>query len=160
MVQADIAKNSMPGNETKIDQEQGRPSGITVLSILYFLISIFYLLKFSQVLLQWDNLEKLPLLIRPFYLAADSLVWCISGNILAWGLWTGKYWARPAALIISSFYSLVFWADRIWVAEPGGLAQRWPINIILTIIGLGMITIILNRRSSQDYFRINPAKIP
>jgi len=150
----------MPGNETKPNQEQGRPSGITVLIILYFLISTFYLLKFSQVLLRWSSLEKLPLTIEPFYLAADSLVWFISGIILAWGLWTGKKWSGPAAMILSFLYGLAFWADRIWVAEPEGLAQRWPINLVLTIIGFSMVTLILSRRSSQDYFRKNPVKIP
>ena len=150
----------MPGNETKPNQEQGRPSGITVLSFLYFLISFFYLLKLSQVLLQWSSLENLPLTISPFYLAGDSLVWSISGIILAWGLWTGKKWSRPAVMILSFLYSLSFWADRIWIAESEGLAQRWPVNLALTIIGFGMISLILSRRSSQDYFRKNPAKIP
>ena len=150
----------MSGNKIKPNQEQGRPSGITVLSILYFLISLFYLLKFSQVLLQWSSLENLPLTISPIYLAGDSLLWCISGIILAGGLWIGKRWASPAVMILSFLYSLVFWADRIWIAEPEGLAQRWPINLLLTIIGLSVIALILSRRSSQDYFQKNPAKIP
>ena len=150
----------MPGNETKPNQEKGRPSGITVLSFLYFLISLFYLLKLSQVLLQWSSLENLPLTISPFYLAGVSLVWWISGTILAGGLWKGKRWASPAVMILSLLYALVFWADRIWIAEPEGLAQRWPVNLLLTIIGFGMITLILSRRSSQAYFQKNPAKIP
>jgi hypothetical protein len=150
----------MPGNKDKPNQEQGRPTGIKVLSIIYFLISLFYLLKFSQVLLQWSRLEKLSLTISPFYLAADSTVWCVSGLILVWGLWAGKSWTRPAVLILSLLYSLVFWADRIWIAEPEGLAQRWPVNLVLTITGLGFIILILNRKSSRDYFQKNPAKIP
>ena len=150
----------MPENDIKPNQEQGRPLGITVLSILYFLISLFYLLKFCQVLLQWSSLENLPLTISPIYLASDSMVWFVLGIILAWGLWTGKKWSSPAALTISFLYSLVFWADRIWIAEPEGLAQRWPVNLFLTIIGFGMISLILSRKSSHDYFRKNPAKIP
>jgi hypothetical protein len=150
----------MSGNEIKPNQEQRRPIGINVLSILLFLISLFYLLKLSQVLLHWSRLEKLPLTISPLYLAVDSLVWCVSAIILAWGLWVGRSWARPTTLIISILFSLVFWADRIWIAEPEGLAQRWPINLILTIIGLGMILFVLRRKSTRDYFWENPAKIP
>jgi hypothetical protein len=150
----------MSGNEIKPNQEQRRPIGIKVLSVLLFLISLFYLLKLSQVLLHWSRLEKLPLTISPLYLAADSLVWCVSAIILAWGLWVGRSWARPTTLIISILFSLVFWADRIWIAEPEGLAQRWPINLILTIIGIGMILLVLNRKSTRDYFWENPAKIP
>ena len=150
----------MSGNEIKPNKEQRRPTGIKVLSILLFLISLFYLLKLSQVLLHWSRLEKLPLTISPFYLAADSLVWCVSAIILAWGLWVGRSWARPTTLIMSILFSMVFWADRIWIAEPEGLAQRWPINLILTIMGLGMILLILSLKSSRGFLQKNPAKIP
>jgi len=150
----------MSGNEIKPNKEQRRPTGIMVLSILLFLISLFYLLKLSQVLLHWSRLEKLPLTISPFYLAVDSLVWCVSAIILAWGLWVGRSWARPTTLIMSILFSMVFWADRIWIAEPEGLAQRWPINLILTIMGLGMILLILSLKSSRGFLQKNPAKIP
>jgi len=150
----------MSGKETKSNQERGRPTGIKVLSIILFLISLFYLLKLSQVILQWSNLENLQLTTTPFYLAADSIVWCVSAIILAWGIWVGRRWAGPTTLIMSFTYSCAFWIDRIWIAEPEGLAQRWPINLLLTILGLGMILLIINRKSSRDYFRGNPAKIP
>lgn len=150
----------MPANEIKPNYEQRRPTGIKVLSILIFLISLFYLLKLSQVILQWSNLEILPLTISPFYLVVDSLVWSVSAIILARGLWIGRCWSRPATLITSLLYSLAFWADRIWIAEPEGLAQRWPINLFLTILGLGIISLILSRNSSRDYFLEYPAKIP
>lgn len=150
----------MSGNEIKPNQEQRRPIGIKVLCVLLFLISLFYLLRLGQVLLHWSRLEKLPLTITPLYLAADSLVWCVSAIILAWGLWVGRSWARPTTLIMSILFSLAFWADRIWIAEPEGLAQRWPVNLILTIIGLGMILLVLSRKSTRDYFWENPAKIP
>ncbi len=131
-----------------------------MLSILYIIISLFHLLKFIQVIIQWSILIKLPLSISPIYLAGDGLIWGSAGLILAGGLWAGKSWSSPAVMILSFLYSLVFWADRIWIAEPEGLAQRWPINLILTIIGLGMILLVLSRKSSRDYFRKNPAKIP
>jgi hypothetical protein len=150
----------MAGNQIKHNQEQGRPPGIKFLSILYLLIGLFYLLKLSQVLFNWSMLGELPLTITPAYLAADSLVWCVAGIILAWTLWKGKSWSSSTVLVLSFLYSLVFWIDRIWIAEPEGLAQRWPVNLFLTIIGLGMILLILRRKSSQDYFQKNPAKIP
>jgi hypothetical protein len=150
----------MPGNEIKPKQEQGRPPGIKFLSILCILIGLFYLLKLSQVLFKWSLLKELPLTITPAYLAADSLVWCVAGISLAWSLWNGKSWSSSAVLALSFLYSLVFWIDRIWIAEPEGLVQRWPFNLLLTIIGLGLILLVLRRKSSQDYFQKNPAKIP
>lgn len=137
-----------------------RPALITLLSILFALGSLFFLLKFSQALLQWKNLKNLPLSISPAYLAVDGLVWWATGLVLSLALWRGKGWSRPTVMILSMVYSLKFWVDKIWIAEPESLAQRWPINLLLTIIGLGFILLVLSRKSSQDYFLENPAKIP
>jgi len=137
-----------------------RPALITMLSILFALGSLFSLLKFSQALLQWNNLKNLPLSISPAYLAIDGLVWWATGLVLSLALWRGKGWSRPAVMIFSIVYSLEFWVDKIWIAEPEGLAQRWPINLLLTIIGLGMILLVLSLKSTRDYFCENPAKIP
>jgi len=150
----------MAGNEIKSNQMQKRPSGIKALTILYFLISLFYLLKLSQVLFQWSWLERLPLTISPYYLVVDSLVWITVGISLVWGFWKGKAWSRPAAMILSILYSLAFWIERIWIAEPEGLARRWPFNLFLTVVGIGLIFFVLNRKSSKEYFQKNPAKIP
>lgn len=141
----------MSGNKIKPNQKRRRPTGIKVLSIFLFLVSLFYLLKLSQVLLQWPSLEELPLTITPFYLAADSSIWLVSGILMVWGLWKGKCWSRTATQVLSLVYSLAFWADRIWIAEPETLAQRWPINLLLTIVGLAIVGLILNRKSSRDY---------
>jgi len=140
--------------------QNNRPALITLLSILFALGSLFNLLKFSQALLQWNSLIKLPLSISPAYLAIDGLVWWITGLILSLALWRGKGWSRPAVIILSVVYSLKFWVDRIWIAEPEGLTQRWPINLLFTIIGLSMLLVILYRKSTRDYFREIPAKIP
>lgn len=150
----------MPGNGTKPNHEPKRPTGIKALMLLYGLISLFYLLKLSQVLSQWFWLENLPVTISPYYLAADSLVWLGAGLSLVRGIWKGRTWSRPAAMVLSILYGLVFWIDRIWIAEPEGLELRWPVNLFLTIIGISMTFIVLNRKSSQEYFRKNPAKIP
>ncbi len=139
---------------------RSRPRQITILCWVYLLISIFYFLKLGQVLLHWSSLEKLPLTISPLYLASDSLVWCVSAIILTWGLWVGRSWSRPTTLILSILFSMVFWVDKIWIAEPEGLAQRWPISLVLTMIGLGMILLVLSLKSTRDYFWENPAKIP
>jgi len=140
--------------------QNNRPALITLLSILFALGSLFSLIKFSQALLQWNNLKNLPLSISPAYLAIDGLVWWATGLVLSLALWRGKGWSRPAVMILSMVYSLEFWVDKIWIAEPEGLAQRWPINLLLTIIGLGMILLVLSRKSTRDYFWENPAKIP
>ena len=136
-----------------------RPKSITTLSVLYSLISLIFLLKVNQVFFQWNRLVELPLTVSPTYLIVNGLVWCISGFVIALGLWKGKYWSSPAAVILSLLYSLVFWIDQIWISEPEVLLTRWPINLVYTIFGLGLIFIILNKKSSRAYFNRNPVKI-
>ncbi len=133
---------------------------ITALSWGVLLMSAAHFFKFIQVLLSIHTLRLLPMTISPAYLAGNGLFWGISGIFLSWGFWKGKSWSRSAGILFSIGYSLAFWIDLIWIAEPEGLAQRWPVNLILTIISLGTILLVLSRKSTRDYFSENPAKIP
>ena len=137
-----------------------RPRMISALIWGILLISAFHLFKFVMVLITIEVLQILPLNVSPVYLAGDGLFWGISGIFLSWSLWTGKSWSRAASYILSVGYCLVFWIDRIWIAEPELISQRWPVNLTLTIIGLGFIIFILAGKPSREYFRKNPVKIP
>ncbi|MCD6424209.1 MAG: hypothetical protein J7L35_01780 [Anaerolineales bacterium] len=137
-----------------------RPRLLTGLGWFFLLVSIFHFLKFTQTIRNIELLQSLPMAISPLYLAGDGLIWGLSGMVLAWGLWKGKRWSSPAAIILSLFYSLAFWADRIWIAEPESLALRWPVNLVLTISVFGLIVLVLTHKTSRAYFRKNPAKIP
>jgi len=141
-------KTSLPDGSLSKD----RPRMITFLSILIFLISLFHLLKLSQVIIQWDILTTIPLTVSPLYLAADGLVWWISGLILTWGLWTGRSWTRKIGLSLALIFAAVFWIDLIWITEPDILQTRWLINLVFTVLGLSGIFIILNTASSRDFF--------
>ncbi|NQS90804.1 MAG: hypothetical protein HQ574_00205 [Chloroflexi bacterium] len=151
----------MPGNVTtsNIPQEKGRPLGITLLSILYLIISFFHLFKFLMVVLQYSSLSVIPITVSPIYLAASGLIWGLSGIFLFWSLWKGKPWASPAAIALSLIFCLVFWMDRIWIADPISFWTRWPFNLAITFIGLGGLLLVLNQKSSRRFFRKNPAKI-
>jgi hypothetical protein len=152
----------MPNQETTRDpsEEQRRPRIITLLSILIFLISLFHLVKFSQAIIQWELLASLPLTVSPLYLIGDGLVWGLSAGFLSWSLWTGKSWARSWGIILSLAYTVVFWIDTIFLAEPGTTQSRWPINLVLTLAGLSLLFLILSLKQCQAYFNKNPVKIP
>jgi hypothetical protein len=136
-----------------------RPWQITLLSWVYLLISGFHLLRFVLVLGKIDLLRRLALEISPLYLAVDGLIWGLAGLILALGLRQGKSWSPRAVVVLSLVYTLAFWVDRIWIAEPGSFSVRWPINLFLTIISLGLMMLTLVQKSSQEFFLTNPAKI-
>lgn len=141
-------KTSLPDGSLSKD----RPRMITFLSILIFLISLFHLLKLSQAIIQWDILSTIPLTVSPLYLAADGLVWWVSGLILTWALWTGQSWTRKIGLSLALIFAATFWIDLIWITEPDILQTRWLINLVFTVLGLSAMFIILNTASSRDFF--------
>ena len=150
----------MPQNDlsSKKFQRVHRPRNITVLSIFVLLISLFHLLKLSQVITQWEILSSLPITVSPFYLAADGFVWGISGLILSWGLWTGQTWAGKAILVLALLFAGAFWIDLIWVSEPEQLQTRWLINLVFTSLGLLAVFLSLNLTTSRIFFNGNPVK--
>jgi len=150
----------MPQNEPSAEksQRQSRPRNITVLSIFVLLISLYHLLKLSQVITQWEMLTALPITVSPFYLAADGFVWGVSGLILSWCLWTGQTWAAKAGLILTLLFAGVFWIDLIWISEPEQLQTRWLINLVFTMLGLSAVFLSLNLTNSRVFFSGNSAK--
>ena len=56
-----------------------RPRQLTVLGWFFLLVSIFHFLKFIQAISNIALLRSLPLAVSPFYLAADGLVWGLTG---------------------------------------------------------------------------------
>ena len=150
----------MPQNEPSAEksQRQSRPRNITVLSIFVLLISLFHLLKLSQVITQWEMLTALPITVSPFYLAADGFSWGVSGLILSWSLWTGQTWAAKVGLILALLFAGVFWIDLIWISEPEQLQTRWLINLLFTVLGLLTVFLSLNLTNNRVFFSGNSAK--
>jgi hypothetical protein len=123
------------------------------------MVSIFHLFNFIQFLINLQILQTLPITVSPIYLAVIGLIWGVLGLFLTWSLWTGKPWSQRAGLFLSLAYMIFFWIDLIWLAEPEVLKTRWLINLILTALGLPAVILILNLKSSRDYFSGNPVKI-
>lgn len=136
-----------------------RPRMITILCVLIFLISLFHILKLSQVIIKWGLLNNLPITIPPIYLALDGFVWGVSGVILTWGLWTGQPWAPTTCKVLAVIYLAAFWIDLVFISEPDILKIRWLINLLKSLLGFSAIFITLNTKPSRNYFTGNPAKI-
>ena len=135
-----------------------RPRMVTVICLMFLLISVSHLFKFIQVLLNLRILQSLPITVSPFYLAADGFVWGVSGLILSWSLWTGQTWAAKVGLILTLLFAGVFWIDLIWISEPEQLQTRWLINLLLTVLGLLTVFLSLNLTNSRVFFSGNSAK--
>lgn len=137
-----------------------RPKLLTLLAILVFVFSIFQIFVFGQVLYQWELLAALPLSSEPILLAGSSLMWGITGIYLSFSLWTGKSWARIGSMSYWTFFSICSWIRLVWIVEPTTLQSRWPVNLVITVIGLGSLFVILSLKSTRSYFKINAVKIP
>jgi hypothetical protein len=105
-------------------------------------------------------MASLPLSVAPGLLVLDSVVWSITGVLISVSLWLGKRWARVGCLAFGIIYSVYSWISLLWIVEPSTLQDRWPVNLVFTIIGLGTLLAILNLKSTQIYFGRNAVKIP
>lgn len=97
---------------------QGRPTGVAVLAILEAVSGIYYLITgfgefLSASIISTLARSGIPFDVIPLLPRAIGTVLIFFGLVsllLAWGLWTGKGWARMVALvfaILSIILSLV-----------------------------------------------------
>lgn len=141
--------NSHP---SPVDSGTQRPSWIIALCVLTTLISLSHLLRFILVLSNWQILEQLPLKISPLYLNLDGIIWGTAGVVLTWGLWQGSSSAWIWTQVLALLYAAACWADLLWAAPPSLQSTRWPLNLLLTILGLGFVYFTLYMKASQEYF--------
>jgi xanthine/uracil/vitamin C permease (AzgA family) len=111
------------------------------------------------VLLRWEVLSSLALSISPLLQGGEGLIWGFSGIILAWSSWNRKPWAPAAILLAGIIFTLLSWIKLIFLAERVVLENRWPANLVLTIIGIGTLIGILRLKSTRAYYGKNPVKI-
>ena len=140
-------------------KRDARPAGIILLLLCFASASLYQLLRFSQTLLNWKTLNSFSLSYPPICLAGESLFWALSGGFTIWGIWRGLRWAPVFCGSISLGFSAVYWIKLLVIFDLSTLQTRWPVSLILTIFGLGIILAILNLKSTQAYFGKNQDKI-
>lgn len=85
----------------------GRPKGVTILAILEVVIGIYFLVtgfgEFFGGAINPFAYHIPPSVISIIFrvLGATRIILGFVSLLLAWGLWTGKRWARMAALIFA-----------------------------------------------------------
>ena len=88
---------------------KGRPTGVTILAILEAIAGVYYLATGFGDFVATSIIRTLagsgipsdilPLISRS--VGAVLLIFGLASLLLAWGLWTGKGWARLIALVIA-----------------------------------------------------------
>ena len=152
----------MPGNDTNIDpfREDTRPLAITLSSIILMVFSLFQIIKVFQVINNWSFLTSLNMSISPLMQTGEGILWALGGLILAWGLWLGKRWSPVSLITGCLLFTLASWGKLLVIKEPILLQTRWPINLAVTIIGLGSLFGFLNLKSTRSYLGKNAVNIP
>lgn len=138
------------GNQTR---DQKRPFLVTLLAFLVLIITIINLLRFINTVALWSFLSAFPG-IPPFYLAATGLAWTFIGTALVWGLWIGKPRAPMATRILTIFYLVYEWLERIILAPEGNTVRNWPFSIVLSMFFILFIFWTLSRSDAKAFFGV------
>ena len=136
-------------DESRLSPLHSRPTTVTLLALGGLSIGGLNLLRFGEAIRQWRFLETL-LPVSPLYLAASGLIWGIVWVALFLGLWGGRRWALPGAVLAALAYSLYYWADRLLSA--GGPGINWPFSAGLNLILLLFVFLVPFGRRERDFF--------
>ena len=133
-----------------------RPFSVTLLVWAVFSFTVLNWLRLYEVLRLWRFLITLEPAPPVFYLAFTGLIWGAVGSVLIWGLFLGRTWAPRLVQIAAIVYTLSYWADRIFLADPSAIATRWPFVLSLNIFLLVYIFWVLSRPKTQQFFQRKP----
>jgi len=75
---------------------EGRPTGVAILAILEAIVGVYYLVTGVVEFLTSAIISLIPSVLGTMLIIVGLL-----SILLAWGLWTGKGWARTVALVFA-----------------------------------------------------------
>jgi len=93
---------------------EGRPTGVTILAILEAIAGVYYLATGFNVSI-YRTLVRLAFgiaSIDSIFVGAALIIIGLVSLFLAWGLWTGKGWARMTALVFAILSLIVSLISR------------------------------------------------
>lgn len=134
-----------------ISENDHRPWSITVLSLGIAAASLSGWLRFIQALLQWQVLQSLDLSVSALYLALTGALWGLLGLVSAVGLWQGWPRARTGTLVLTLLFMLWYWVDFLWLKAPEISRRGWPFSLTLSLLGGGLIMLILFLPSTRTH---------
>jgi hypothetical protein len=88
---------------------EGRPTGVAILAILEAIAGVYYLVTgFGEITaasiigtLARSGIPSDIIPLIPRFLGVLLIIFGLVSLLLAWGLWTGKGWARMTALVFA-----------------------------------------------------------
>jgi hypothetical protein len=129
-----------------------RPIAVTVLILMVLSYTVLGWFGLLDALRRWDFLQTLPLTVPLFYLVLRSALMAVFGLPLIWGLWIGRPWAWYATQIYAVVLVTFYWLDRVLVAQPAVIGERWPFMVAITLLELFLVTLALWLPSGRRFF--------
>ncbi len=141
------ASNSLPSPK--------RPFSVTLLAWMVLIMALLGWLRLYEVLRQWQYLRTLTPAPPVLYLALTGLIWGSAGIALVWGMVLGRSWAPRLMRGSALTYTIYYWCDRFWVADPAYINSRWPFALGLNIALMIFIFWVLGRPKTRFFFQRN-----
>ena len=140
-----------PQSAIPIPHSSKRPLSVTLLTWVVLIITSLSWLRLVEVIRRWDFLQSLTPAPPVLYLAIAGLIWGLLGAFLVWGLFLGRSWAPRLMQITAPVYAACYWLDRLLIADPSAIVNRWPFALGLTILLL-VFTFWVFLRPKTKYF--------
>ncbi|NOY98764.1 MAG: hypothetical protein GXP40_06120 [Chloroflexi bacterium] len=129
-----------------------RPFSVTLLALGVLSLTTLNGVRFGAALIDWKLLDSIMPRPGPLYIAATGLIWTLGGLTVYTGLWLGRKWSRPAALIASVLYAAYYWFDRLTFRSSVPSANQ-PFALAATIVCLLFVITALSLPGSRKFFR-------
>jgi hypothetical protein len=126
-----------------------RPVGITFLGITVIIVALSNGLRLCETVFFWKVLGKYH--ASPIYLALTGAFWLFIGFILVFEILRRKSWAWAGTIAGISCYAAWYWVDRLEIEIPHA---NGPFALVLTILFLGISTMILFSKNTRRYFHL------
>ena len=135
------------------EKPKKRPISATLLTCVVLIMASLNWFRWVAVLRGWTFLQSLSPAPPVFYLLISGLIWSVLGVVLVWGLFLGRPWAPRLMQISAPLCALVYWLDRLLIADRSAIASRWPFALGLTFFLLCVTFWVLSRPKVQSFYQ-------
>jgi hypothetical protein len=101
-------------------------------------------------------LSFLSLAVPPEVLAAISLGEGAVDLLFVWGAWSTHPWSKRIGLSACLLVVVRSWGELLLSADVLRLQTRWPFQLLVTILFLGLMVILFQHPASKTYFENQP----
>jgi hypothetical protein len=130
---------------------QKRPKAVISITYLAIILSGFFAIRFLRALQLWGLLSSYQKYL-PLYLLISGIFWCVSGAIIAYGLWFAKPRADKITKLFTILWIAYLWVNIYWVNQ----INNFPGNLFwLLALSAGVILLVfwgLSRPDTKRYF--------